>query len=225
MKQLDFTNYKFHCSGLKNLMVNPRLKSETLSETTKSYLSELFIKEAFGREKSDMVANKYVRKGIECETDSIELYEKVKGEKYFKNQETLANDYFVGTPDIIADDKVIDLKTSWDLWTFFNVDQSQGEKDYYYQLLGYMDLTGKKKASLAYCLVNTPEGIIADDTYRLQFYMPEEKALEYRNNYIFDDIPEINRVKSYEFEYKEEEVEKLKERVQLSREYLSSLSI
>ena len=224
MNKVDWSNYKFHCSGLKNLMVNPRLKSEALSETTKGYLRDIYIEEVYGRKKTDMVANKFVRKGVMCETDGLELVEKVKEEKFFKNQKTLQDDYLTGIPDVIAD-RIIDIKISWDLWTFLRVDQDMAWKDYYYQLLGYMLLAKKKHAELMYCLVNTPDEIIADEMHWLQFYFPEEQALEYRNNYEFDDIPIESRVKSYGFEFDKEEVEKLKERIELAKVYLINLKI
>lgn len=222
---MNWDNYKFHCSGLKNLMVNPRLKSETLSETTKNYLDEIFIKEVFHREKTDMIANKYVRKGVMCEPDSFKLVEDVTKEVYFKNQATLENDFVVGTPDIQAPEKIIDIKTSWDLFTFFKVDRDQAESDYYYQLLGYMMLTGKKKADLIYCLVDTPEELINDELHRLNFYMNEDEAKSYRINYVYGDIPAEAKIKRFEFDYDEEVAEKLKERIVLAREYLAGLSI
>ena len=224
MNQVNWDEYKFHCSALKNLMVTPRLKSEVLSETTKSFLNDIYIKEVFGREKSEMVANKYVRKGVMCETDSLELLERVKGEKHFKNNKMLENAYIVGTPDIITLDKIKDIKTSWDLFTFFGVDEDQAQRDYYYQLLGYMILTGKKYAELVYCLVNTPEQMMNDELYRLKFYLPEEEAESYDINYIFDDIPEERRIKVFSFEYIKEEAELLEGKIKLSRVYLSALS-
>lgn len=222
MNIVDWSNYKFHCSGLSNLMVASRKKDDPLSETTKSYLLEIFIKEVFGREKSETVANKYMQKGTMCETDSLELVERVTGKKFFKNQETLSNEYIVGTPDV-KQEELIDIKTSWDLFTFMNVDEEQAEKDYFHQLLGYMWLTGHRTAQLSYCLVNTPEILVGDEMYRLSFKLPEDQVEKYRKNYVFDDIPESMRIKSYGFEYNEEIVEELKVKILLCRDYLSRL--
>ena len=41
-------------------MVTPRLKGETLSETTKSYLRELWVQETFGRKNPNTIANKAI---------------------------------------------------------------------------------------------------------------------------------------------------------------------
>ena len=222
---MNWQTYKFHPSSVKNLMVEPRLKSETLSETTKSFLVEVFIEETYGRKKTDTVANKFMRKGTMCETDTIELVERVTGETLFKNNEQLENDWFIGTPDIIKADKVLDTKTSYDLWTFAEVTEDKATKDYYYQLLAYMDLTGTKKAELVYGLVNTPIEMISDEMYRLSFYMDDKEAETYKINYIFDDIPEENRVKKYTFEYSAEDIERVREKIVLAREYLASMSL
>lgn len=223
MNTINWNTYKFHCSGLSNLMVSSRKKDEDLSETTKTYLRELYLKEVWGRQKTDLLANKYVRKGIMCETDSIELVERVTGRKYFKNVKTFENEFIIGTPDIV--DPLIDIKTSWDLFTFSSVDEEKALKDYYYQLLGYMVLTGSGDSILTYCLVNTPEEMINDELYKMSFKAPESIIDSHKNNYIFDDIPEALRVKQYGFDYSDIEWRTLQLKIASARNYLSSLSI
>lgn len=224
MKIIDWKTYKFHPSGLNNLLTNSRKKDEVLSETAKSYLRELWIKEVWGREKSDMVGNKFTQKGIMCETDSLSLIEKVTGKKYFKNQKQLDNDWIIGTPDVTGAE-LVDVKTSWDLFTFVAVTEAQAKKDYYSQVLGYMWLLDQKKAIVMYCLVNTPEILITDDLYRLSFKLPEDQIEKYRTNYIFDDIPEKDRIKAYAFEYDETIIEEIKKRIEYAREFLQNQTL
>lgn len=222
---MNFDTYKFRCHGLGNLLVDPRSKSEPLSETTKTYLKELWIKEMYKREK--YISTKYMAKGIACETDSVQLVEKVLGKTYFKNQKELTNDFLAGIPDVIDTDFVLDIKTSWDIWTFAGVDENDARKTYYAQLLGYMLLTGKTKAKLAYCLTNTPEEQISYEMYKLKVSgaIKEEEEEKVRPNFIFDDIAPEKRVKIFDFEIDEEVKTKLIDRIQLSREYMSSLSL
>ena len=52
-------------------MTNPRKKTETLSETAKSYIKQL-AKENYYQYKTT-IETKQMRKGIICEGDSIEL--------------------------------------------------------------------------------------------------------------------------------------------------------
>jgi len=205
-------------------MTNSRSKSDILSETAKSYLREIYIQEVFGRTKIEMIGNKYTKKGIECETDSIELVERVTGNKYFKNNIEIENDYVIGTPDIIKPN-LIDIKTSWDLHTFAAVDEKKALKDYFWQLIGYMWMTGEKDSTLIYCLVNTPEDLISHALYQLSFNIPEELTDQYRNNFIFDDIEESKRVKSYSIKWEDEYEVQLRERIDAARNYLLTIEL
>ena len=234
INKIDFKTYKFRCSGLANLMVSSRSKTDPLSETTKAYLREVFIREVYQREKFD-TTNKYTEKGIMCEPDSMDLIKKVKKQTYFKNNQHFENEYIQGTPDIVLMDAekssyVKDVKTSWSIFTFANVTEESALKSYYYQLLGYMSLTGAKTSELIYCLVNTPEEIMNDELYKLSFKYPEmnesdEKMQRFKRNYIFDDIPAKQRIKSFAIEYNEDDYAELIQKIILSRAYLQTLSL
>lgn len=228
---MQFDKYKFRCSSLSKLMTKSRKKSDPLSQTTKTYLKELWIKEVFGREKIDW-GTKYTNKGQIVESDSMDLVNSVTGDKFFKNRDELQNDWITGTPDIIVKEKgvpqsIIDIKSSWDLWTFASVDENKAKKDYFHQLLGYMWLTETKESGLMYCLVNTPEKIIDDELYKVSFITPDSDLAEelYRKNYIFDDIDPKLRIKKYIFKFDSELIEELKEKIKLSREYMNKLSL
>lgn len=224
MNKIDWSTYKIHCSSLPAIMTNSRKKGELLSETAKAYLREMYIKETFGRVRLDSLTNRYMRKGIECETDSLELVERVTGKKYFKNQEQIENDFITGTPDVKNPD-LVDIKTSWDLFTFAAVDEKKATKDYFWQLAGYAWILGREKAHLTYCLVNTPEIMITDELYRLSFKVSEKEAMEYRNNFIFDDIDENMRVKSFVFNSNESFNNDIKDRVIAARVYLQTINL
>lgn len=224
MNIINWDQYKFHCSSLSYIMGKGRSKFDLLSETAKSYLLDIYVKEVYGRQKSDLIANKYVRKGTMCETDSLMLFEKVTGKKFFKNKNTLSNDYIVGTPDVYKPE-IIDIKTSWDIFTFAKSNKKTAEADYYYQLLGYMWLTGQTKASLVYCLVDTPSQMVNDEILRLCYYIDEEEADKYRNNYEYSDIEDKDKVKMYEFNYEDSEIEKIMVKIFAARNFLKSLTI
>lgn len=240
MNKIDFSNYKFRCSSLGKLMTTARLKTDSLSQTTKSYLEELWIKEVYGREKYD-TTNKYTEKGVMVESDSMDLVKTVTGVTYFKNNKHLENDFIQGTPDIIVPGKIVDgtvihkplikdIKSSWSIWTFQAITEDSAKKDYGYQMLGYMWLSGAIQAELMYCLVNTPEEIMNDELYKLSFKYPEmndsdEKMEPFKRNYIFDDIPASERLKKFVLNFSEEDVEMLKEKVMLSRQYMQGISL
>ncbi len=227
----NFKDHKFRCSGLGNLMTDARSKTETLSETTKSYLLDVWIKSKYGRDKD--ISNKYMDKGLFCEEDSLDLVSKVLYNRpVFKNKARYENEFITGTPDLITGDHVLDIKTSWDIFTFFNSDVS---KAYYWQLQGYMALTGKRSAVLAYCLVDAPDHMIENEKYNYAKKMglidasinPKyiEKALQIEKNMTFKDIPEVERVRTFEIEYNESDVLKLYARIEQCRAYMNDLNV
>jgi len=213
---MNFKNYKFRCSGLANLLVNPRSKKETLSETTKSYLRETWIKEAFGREK--YITNKYMEKGTIVESDSLDLLKDATGGTYFKNKTHYDNDYISGTPDVVSKDEVIDIKSSWDIFTFAAVDEVKALKTYEAQLQGYMWLTGRKTSRLIYCLVNTPDQIMQHEIYVLKL----RHVIEDTEN---DDIDVKLRMKQYTINADEGFQYKLIDKIVAARDYMNQITL
>lgn len=218
--QDSWDTYKFHCSGLPKIMTSGRAKDELLGETAKSYLRELWIKERFNRKTYDNV-NKYTKKGIMVESDSLEMVSEVIGEKLFKNNDLFENDYICGTPDIA--NPVVDVKSSWDIFTYFAVDEKKARSDYYWQLVGYMILCKQTKSRLIYSLVNTPLQLAQDELYKMGFNLSEEQLSEAENNFMYDDLPKALRVKVYNFELEKEEEQKLILQVLAARRYLTDL--
>lgn len=218
----DFSQYKFRCSSLPALMTPSRSKSSPLSETSKTLIRECWIKEVFDRE--SRVFTPAMQKGVACESDSLSLIESVTGEVFFKNQESQQNDFLTGTPDVITDDTVIDIKTPWDIFSYASVDEEKARKTYFWQLAGYCFLTGKKKAKIIYALVNTPENLIEKELYKMNL-QSEAEVERARKNFIFDDIPAEKRLKRYQFEITDDDFEVIKRQVELARAYMSGLSL
>jgi len=227
-----FSDYKFHPSSLGLIMTASRTKEE-LGETAKAHLMECYVGRKYGRRKD--VTNKYIEKGLLAEEDSLDLYTLVKDQLFVKNQETIENSYFIGTPDIIVGESemVIDIKTSWDIFTFFSTIHKPMNKDYYWQLQAYMDLIGARSAKLVYCLVNTPFKLVEDQKKKLMWTMgvidPETdeaylKACEMVDkNSNYDDIPMEERYMEFAIERDQEAINKAHERVELCRNFLNQL--
>lgn len=204
-------------------MTNGRSKTEVLSETAKAKLREIFIEETFGRKKYDNV-NKYTQKGIMVESDSLELFSELSSVPIFKNKTTLENDLLIGTPDVIKP-VLVDIKSSWDIWTYMAVDRAKAEKDYFWQLVGYAMLTDQDIATLAYVLVDTPDEIMQHELYSLSYKLNDKQVEEAKNNYQFGDIPAALRVKSYLFDGLQDRFDEVTERIGACREYLSLLRL
>lgn len=216
-----WATYRFHCSSLPRLMVHGKAKDEPLGETAKSYLRELWIEETFGRKKYDSV-NKFTKKGIMIESDSLELISLVNGLTVFKNKKTLKNKFLEGTPDVTIP-YLLDVKSSWDIWTFFSTDYKKARADYFWQMVGYMMLTGESTAKLVYVLVTTPPEITENELYKLSFSFTEEIIDEMRKNYEFDDIAPVLRVKEFQFSMIDEYEQDVVNQCIAARKYLTSL--
>ena len=157
---------KIRSSALGKIMTNPRSKSETLSAGCKTYIKELVKEDLFGYKST--IDSKYLTKGIDMEDTSIDLYNEVHSTLYLKNTERLSNEFITGECDINAEDKIIDIKSSWSLETFPASPEDVNNKDYEWQLRAYMWLYDKPKAELAYCMVSTPDYLLKDwDNYKI----------------------------------------------------------
>ncbi len=237
---MNWDNYKFRCSALGKLMTNPPGRKdveswEGLSETTKTYLMECYIKEKYGREKN--IINKYIEKGLQVEENSITLYSRNTKIFFKKNKDKLENDYICGTPDLFIGasireaKEVIDIKSSWDIYTFFATMTKPLNKDYVYQLQGYMQLTSAPVAKLVYCLVDTPESLIQDEMKRTQWKMgvadPSVNetylaACDYiQKSMTFEDIDLKERY--IENVIQKESIDSVYKRIELCRQFLNKI--
>jgi hypothetical protein len=219
--------FKVRCSALGKVMTSPRSKSEILSQTAKTYVEEQVLQSKYGIVKT--FNSRYTDKGNLVEDESIKLASDVLDLGFlYKNDEHFTNDWVMGTPDVNTDDILLDVKSSWDATTFPFFATEIPTKDYYYQLQGYMWLTGKQKSLLVYCLVNTPLDMVQDEIRRAHWnanLLEESLDLidEVQKRHNFDHIPDNRRVKVFEVERDDEVIEQIKERVELCREYYETL--
>lgn len=149
----------FRCSSLAKLMTNPRTKSESLSETAKSHIKKI-AKEYFYGYTTDF-ETKQMRKGTEYEMESIALVNSVWfGSNFVKNNIRETQGYLSGHPDIITDDSIIDIKTSWSLETFPALPEDADS--YEWQVRGYMHLFNKPRAFVIFCMIDTDDDLLSD---------------------------------------------------------------
>jgi hypothetical protein len=209
-------------------MTNPRTKGERLSQTTKSYILELAIQEKYGIHKEFW--SRYTDKGNEVEDEAIKLGGEVLNVGFiYKNEEQFSNDWVTGKPDVNTD-VLIDVKSSWDAFTFFEkvVEDELKNKDYYYQLQGYMWLTDKQEALLCYCLIDTPLQIVEDEIRRehwKQNLISESSDLRefVEDKHTFGHIPMGKRVKTHVVKRDDEVIEAIKTRIEECNEYYNEI--
>jgi len=115
-----------------------------------------------------------------------------------------------------------------EFWSRYTDKGNEVEDEGYYQLQGYMWLTGKDEALLCYCLVNTPFQIVEDEVRREHWKQGLiDESLDVRDfvqkKHNFDHIPKEKRVKVFKIAKDEEIIEKIKQRVEECREYYNNL--
>jgi hypothetical protein len=170
---------KFRCSGLGHLMTEPKNKADkdagNLSEGAKTHVVDVWTSWKYRRREE--VYSKYIEKGNAVEEDAITLVSLETGIFHKKNATTLENDWIAGTPDLFIGESIDnaefieDTKASWDVFTFQRTKQKKLNDLYYWQMQGYMMLTGAKEARLRYCLVNSTDDLIRDELRKLRYAM------------------------------------------------------
>ena len=195
--------FKIRCSAIGNIMANGK---GGLSKTTQSYVDQWIKEQVYGVKKH--FSSKYTDKGLEVEDESIDfLAEQLDYGFIAKNKQGYENEYLTGTPDLILDNLIIDVKNSWDMWTFPLLEEEIPNKNYYWQLQGYMALTTAKNAKLVYTLMDTPNDLLnqwTDVPYDFEAYDPSL------------------RIKTFDIKRDDEAIENIYDRVKEIREYINT---
>lgn len=231
---MNWNDILIRSSSVGYLMTEPVTKADKeaglLSKTAQKHLIEVYISEKYGRKRD--IQTKQMKKGIEVEQDSIDLLSVYLKSPFSKNDKRFNNDFITGFPDIIDNERIIDIKSSYDLWTFLGNIPDKLDNLYYWQMQSYMWLTNAKSAVITYCLVDTPASIIEQEKYYLLKKMdvateenPEylKEAMKIEFNMSFEDIPVNERVLMFSVERSEDDILKIQHKVEKAREFLFEL--
>lgn len=218
-------NKQIELDKLIHLLNNPEL-----GQSIKTYLKEWLISQLTSKRKD--IESKYLTRGLAVEHLAIERIGRYYGVECVKNETQLENEYFTGEFDTLVNVEtpiIVDAKSSWDAFTFpyFEEDAPEGYKD---QDLVYLDLTGCKKAAVAFCLEN---GTL-EEVERLSWKIAKKEGAEEpdinhwdeaekRLNY--DHLPESMRIKVYEFDINNQRIDEMKKRVIECRAYIKNVLI
>lgn len=188
-------DFKIRPSQLGKIMTNSKTKGE-LSKTAQTYLMEWYADEF------EEISSKYITKGIMQEDNAIDFMATTLNYGIAeKNINIYANDWCVGTPDVIIDNVVIDLKCAWSKKTLLDSATSLNT-DYEWQLRAYMWLTGCTEAILFYALMDTPS------------------EANYGVSVSYEHLPTSERWVAYKFKKDEAKEEQIKAKVLECREWL-----
>jgi hypothetical protein len=196
-----------HPSSLGCIMTNAKSKKpEDLSAGAKTYCKDLAKQFVYGFEKE--ISNKYLDKGTICEEQSIALYNEVFFTNHKKNTERRTNKWLTGECDILARDRIIDIKSSWSLATFPAFTEDAHDAGYEWQGRAYMMLWDVDLFELAYCMVSTP---------------PELMGWEPEDIHYVDHIDPLLRVTTIQYERCAEREELIKIKCEAAQKYVNEM--
>lgn len=198
--------FKFRASSLADIMTEPKSKTEVLSVGAKTAIIQMAREFVYGYD--SIVSTKYMTKGIECEDQSIDLLNSVLFTDYKKNTERKTNDWITGEADLVCEDCIRDIKTSWSLDTFPVLEEMCDNKTYWWQMQAYMWLYEKPKAEVCYCLIDTPEELIGY----------ENRAL----HQVSHIAPEL-RVTRWKIDRDDDAIAKIAPKVEAARDYYQQI--
>lgn len=220
--------FKIRCSAIGQIMTNDK-SGNSMGKTAKSYCEQWLKEQIYGRTKE--FTSKQTQKGLIVEDNSIDfIAEQLKLGMLFKNELLFENDYMQGTPDIILPDTIIDAKNSWDCFTFPLFEDGIPTDAYEWQLQGYMGLTGRDKAILAYVLSDTPINLIEKEAYwwcKNNGYeeLDMEIFREFVSRMTYKNIDPKFKLKTYEIYKDEAKIKQIENRVYQCRDYIEILKL
>lgn len=197
---------KIRCSSLSRIMTEPKSKDEVLSVGAKTYVEDLASEFVYGYTK--LISSKEMDKGIIVESTSIALLNDVMFTSYTKNVERKTNDWLTGECDIFTGSKIIDIKSSWSLPTFPATVRAGRDKDYEWQLRGYMMLWDCDESEIAYCMVTTPDELIRFEPTEIHYV---------------DHIDPALRVTRVPYQRDRSMEDKIKQKVEAARSYFDEV--
>jgi hypothetical protein len=207
-------NFKIRASACGLIMTNDR-SGKGMGKTVYSYLDTWMKEQIYNRKK--IIESKYFDKGSGVEIKSINYISEQLGlGMVFKNEEYFENDYMTGCPDLVLPDEVIEVKNSFDCFTFPLFEFEPPDKNNEWQVLVYMALTGRKKARIIYSLMDTPFDIV-ERQMNWNEESDHERIVKYHE---YSHLDAKLRIKSFDVTYDPVKIDAIKDRVSQCRKYI-----
>ncbi len=171
MSKVNIDELLFRCHSLGDIMGVKGLGKTGMKRAMYTYMEA-----KTGRTKQ--FSSKYTEKGITNESESIEIVSAHLDVTLIKNEQRLSNEFITGECDVLSEQMVLDVKNSWDIFTFTDACMELNS-DYEWQLQGYMELYGKNRSKLCYVLTNAPDALVFKELERESYKHPDYETPEW----------------------------------------------
>lgn len=208
-----------------------------------SILSEMIVTYAYkmygkGEVSKGNQSPLHLEKASMAEPEAIKFLSKIDGVDYAKNTEIFENKWFRGIPYVLVRtengkiEKIIEIKTSYDLPSFILTKLKPEKKSNIYEVLGYMDVTGCKKAEIVHILVDMPEKIASfeekrlRERYELLEIAPDlitERILQRMNDMEYSEIPDELKYFRRPVAHNKYTIKSVKSRVTISKKWITDI--
>ena len=205
-----------------------------------SNLVQIYAYEMYGKGKISKGNDSphQAEKGNIAEPASIKLLSDFDGIEYEKNEQMFSNKWFKGIPDVIVTgkngkpEKIIEIKTSYDLPSFILSKYKQESPNNIYELWGYMDMLGCKKGEIVHCLVDMPEQIASFEEKilreRYTWLELDEETIAERigrtlSNMEYDNVPKEAKIFRRSFEINKLAMKDAKWKATAAKGWLNSI--
>lgn len=208
--------------------LDPELSATAIKHLIRRYSWEKYNKRVVSIDQ----ARSATRKGNILEEEAIRIVSSLDKLTYKKEECVINNDYLIGICDVFHNGgrKIIDVKASWNIYTFMPNLLSTVSKSYWFQMQGYMELYDADVAEVCYVLVNTPPHLIALERSKMndRYMMGEITREKYEegmegldHSFDYDKIPLKRRVIRQEIARSKEIVPLIYRNVSKCREWLN----
>ena len=226
-------DFKIRCSAIGKIMTEPRTikdkEAGKLSATCLTYVQEWIKEQPEFYNRRHEFSSKYTEKGIECENSSIEFAAKTYGWRNIeKNNHYKENEFLTGTPDIILENSVEDIKNSFSDKTFPLFEKEIPIDGYGWQLLGYCELFDKNQGGLIYTLMDAPASMIDKEAYyKAKSLGYDEVSVELydeiKAHMTYSDLRDELRIKRFFIDADKSKMDLVFDKVEKIRNYIKCL--
>lgn len=213
----------------KSDLIKKRDNPTELLQMGKTHCETWLKEQLYGRKKE--ISSKFIEKGLIVEDNSIDFISEYLGiGLLLKNESLFEDEYKCGTPDIVLKDTIIEVKNSWDCFTFPLFSDKIPNKEYYWQAQSYLSLTDRNICKLIYVITDTPDHLIKKEALyycRNNGYddFDEDILKKFKEKMTYSNIKNDLKIKIFVIERNDDDIKKINEQVIKCRNYINKLKI